>query len=204
MIETAARYDLIDMHRAALLRERSTVLLCSDLEEVETRDRMLELEVRRHRLYWTDSDRSAPEGLNVLLISPGGCVYHAFALYDELRLLSSEGIQIIVTAYGMCASAAAMILLQAGDVRRATPSTSFLIHEIRRISAGEERASEAADELKEMQRLTDMCVKLLSRRCNKTESVVRKVFERKEIWMPAVEAKDWGLIDEIIEGGSVT
>jgi ATP-dependent protease ClpP protease subunit len=103
----------------------------------------------------------------------------------------------------MCASAAVMILLQAGDVRQATSSTSFLVHEIRRYTSplGEERTSEVVDEVKELQRLTVMIVKLLSERCGKPEATVKRLFERKEVWQSATEALEWGLIDKIIAEG---
>lgn len=190
------RLDLIDMYRT-VLAEQWVIFLCSDIEEVETLHRILEIEVFRRRLQATE----VKQDLEVLLVSPGGSVYHAFALYDALRLASRDGIRVIVTAYGMCASAAAMILLQAGDVRQATLNTSFLVHEIRRYTSplGEERTSEVVDEVKELQRLTSMIVKLLAERCSKPETAVRRLFERKEVWQSAAEALEWGLIDKIIE-----
>lgn len=55
----------------------------------------------------------------------GGCVYNAFSLYDTLRSVEAP---IVTIATGRCMSAG-LLLLQAGDIRLATPNTRFLYHE---------------------------------------------------------------------------
>jgi len=49
-----------------------------------------------------------------------------------------------------------------------------------------------------METLTQMIVKILFQKSGKSEKEVRKLIERKETWMSAEEAKDWGLIDKIV------
>lgn len=64
-----------------------------------------------------------PKRANFLLHSPGGELTAAFSIYDRIRTLPKS----MVTATGQCASAATVIL-QAGRVRRATPTTQFMFH----------------------------------------------------------------------------
>lgn len=137
--------------------------------------------------------------LTVIISSPGGGAYYAFAIYDALRNLSESGIKVNAIVEGWAASAAAMIILQAADVRMAYPSARFLLHECRRwIFFAIERTSDIKDEVEEMEAITKQILSMMSRRCGKTEEEIRQRIERKEIWMSASEAKDWGLIDKII------
>lgn len=139
---------------------------------------------------------------NVTLIinSPGGGAYYAFALYDALKDLTRDGTtKLTARVEGFAASAAAMIVLQAADVRQARPHARFLLHEARRwVFWAVERTSDLKDEVKEMEALTAQIIKVLSKRCGKTASEVEAFIERKEVWMSTSEALDWGLIDEVV------
>jgi ATP-dependent protease ClpP protease subunit len=131
--------------------------------------------------------------------SPGGGAYHAFAVHDALRGLSNSGKRIIALVEGYAASAASMIVLQGADHRQARPNARFLIHEIRRwIFMGHERLSELQDQVQEMNELTDRIIRLIVARCGKTDEDVRTFIDRRENWMSAREAMDWGLVDEIV------
>jgi len=136
--------------------------------------------------------------VTLYITSPGGDVLDAFALYDAIRDLSSSGVKVIAIVEGWAASAAAMILLQAADERYCRPSTRFLLHEVRRWAFAEEKASELQDEVKEINTLTNMIVDVLSQKCNRTKEEVKKLIERREVWMSAEEAKNWGLVDEVV------
>ena len=138
--------------------------------------------------------------IRVFLMSPGGEIYSSLGLYDALQGLVKAGIEVEVTVYGYAASAAAMTVLQAGTSRRALPNSRFLLHEPRRWKLlAAERVSELEDETKEMKVLEATIVGILSERCKQPRKKVAALFKRKEVWMSALEAKDWGLIDEIIE-----
>lgn len=142
--------------------------------------------------------RQLPQ-LTLIISSPGGGAYNAFALYDRLRELSQKGIKIIAVVDGWAASAAAMIVLQAADERTCYPSARFLLHEARRwIFWAVERTSDLKDEVEEMEKITERILDVLATRCNRTKDEIQRKIERKEIWMSATEAKEWGLIDKII------
>jgi ATP-dependent Clp protease protease subunit len=136
--------------------------------------------------------------VTVVISSPGGGAYYSFAIYDALRELSQAGTSIEAIVTGWAASAAAMIVLQAADIRISRPSARFLLHEARRwVFWAIERTSDLKDEVEEMERITERILEILATRCKKTKDEIRKRMERQEVWMSATEAKDFGLIDEI-------
>ena len=135
----------------------------------------------------------------LIISSPGGGAYPSLALYDALRDLSDSGCKIEALVEGCAASAAAMIILQAADVRRTRSHSRFLLHECRRwVFWSVERTSDIRDEAKEMEALSKTIWALLAARCGKSVAEVEAAIERKEVWMAAEEAKEWGLIDEIV------
>jgi len=137
--------------------------------------------------------------VTIKLTSIGGNAYLAFGIYDALRELSKWGKEVYVVVEGLAASAAAMIVLQGADKRLAYPTASFLLHEPRRWTMfRDETTSQLEDEAAELNRITNKVIDILASRCNKTKEEVRDLIRRREVWMDAKEAKEWGLIDEII------
>lgn len=63
--------------------------------------------------------------ITIKINSSGGDITQAFAIYDEIRLLSNTHVKTI--AVGECYSGAAVIL-QAGDLRLATANTGIMVH----------------------------------------------------------------------------
>lgn len=159
------------------IREESTSQLLSEIREVKR--------------------RQLPE-LILVISSPGGGAYYAFAIYDALREIAESGIKVKAIVEGWAASAAAMIVLQAADIRIARPHARFLLHEGRRwIFFAVERTSDLEDEIQEMKEVEKQIVKILSSRCSKTETEVENLIKRKEVWMSSSEALAWGLVDKI-------
>lgn len=137
--------------------------------------------------------------ITLIITSPGGAVYEAFAIYDVMGDLKKKGFTIKVIVEGFAASAAAMIVLQAASIRQARPNARFLVHEISRWTVlHQEKTSTLKDETKELNALQDKILEILAIKSNKSKEEVLQYCERKELWMSAQEALNWGLIDEII------
>jgi len=165
--------------------------LRGEIDDVMIDDFNLELSVIRDA-EWLPS-------VTIKITSVGGNAYLAFGIYDALRELSKWGKEVYVVVEGLAASAAAMIVLQGADKRLAYPTASFLLHEPRRWTMfRDETTSQLEDEAAELNRITNKVIDILASRCNKTKEEVRELIRRREVWMDAKEAKDWGLIDEII------
>ena len=142
--------------------------------------------------------RQLPE-IRVVITSPGGGAYYSLAIFDALRDLSKSGCKVVAIAEGLVASAASMVILQAADWRISRPNARFLFHEVRRwVFFATERTSDLLDEVTEMKNVEMVILKLLANRCAKTYDEMQRLIERKEVWMSASEARDFGVIDEII------
>ena len=131
--------------------------------------------------------------------SPGGDVNEAMAVHDYIRMISDEGVPCDTLAVGEVSSAACAIVVQAGDKRISFPNTRFMLHEIGRMlgGGGAERKSESEDVAKELKRVQDMIINLLCNRSNLTPKKFRTAIARKNLYMTATEALEWGLIDRI-------
>lgn len=140
-----------------------------------------------------------PETIEIHLMSSGGEVYPALAVYDRFREIVSQGTSIVCIVEGYAASAAAAMFLQGASIRAAYPTSRFLLHEIGKWKSFIlEKTSDMQDEYKEMNILSNHMYGLLAKRCGRTFDEVKNLIERREMWMSAQEAKQWGLIDEII------
>jgi ATP-dependent protease ClpP protease subunit len=142
-------------------------------------------------------ERNTPTA-KILITSPGGSVYQANAMFDRLIWAHHHGTKSIGIVEGFAASAASMIVLQGCTQRLATPTARLHMHEPSQWIVLEQlKASTLDDEVKEMQALTKNIVKVIACRAHKSETEVFEFFKRRERWMSAKEALDWGFIDGI-------
>lgn len=143
------------------------------------------------------------EEVTIYIMSPGGKVYTAFAMLDEINLLA-ETKKVTLIVQGYAASAASMIILQANGIRLSMPNARFLLHEPRRsVFFASERESDLQDITEEMATIKNKVIDLLASRTGKSAEEVKEKFNRKEAWMSAKEALEWGLIDGILGENSV-
>jgi ATP-dependent Clp protease protease subunit len=131
----------------------------------------------------------------LIINSPGGSVIDGLALYDTLRFVSEEsGREVTTVALGYAASMGG-VLLQAGDVRLITPSSSVLIHEISSGSRGS--TGRIKDHMEHVEMLTDRIVKILASRSTLTEDELREKWDRKDWWLTAEDVVRFGFADRI-------
>jgi ATP-dependent Clp protease protease subunit len=128
--------------------------------------------------------------------SPGGEVNSGFAIYDTIRFLSSP-VRIVNT--GLCASIATIINIAIDKKHRySMPNCKFLIHQPLISGQIYGQASDleitARDILKTRQKLNE----LLAKECGQPLEKVEKDTKR-DFWMTASEALEYGLITKIIE-----
>jgi len=135
------------------------------------------------------------EPITIVLNSVGGDVYDGLLLYDTIKNLVTNGIPIVCEARGLAASMGA-VLLQAGSVRRATPHTRFLIHEVSTFQWG--KTSDIEDQTVELKKVNDMLKEILAERSGKTPQDIEDIWHKTDVWMSAEEAKEFGLVDEVI------
>jgi len=127
------------------------------------------------------------------LYSYGGSYDATVALYDFIK---SEDTEIITVAMGTSMSGASLIVA-CGDRRFAYPNTRFMIHGIQAsISFGSH--IDGRVEMKEQERINDKFIELLSKETGQSKDKVKDDVKR-DLYLTAQEALDYGLIDDIIE-----
>jgi len=139
------------------------------------------------------------EPIWVILDSVGGNVYDGLGLHDIIRASIKKGREVNVLGVGLVASMASVIM-QAGSKRLALPQTQFLLHQIREglvlkveeVSEGEERVAEAV-------RLNRVVLNIVAERSGKNLEEILRLVRKKDYWLDAKGAKEFGLIDEITE-----
>lgn len=134
--------------------------------------------------------------ITLQLNSPGGCVCDGLAIYDTMQYLKDNGVTIVCIGLGMCASMGA-VLLSGGSkgYRKVTPHCEVLIHQpLGGISGQAEDIIRAA---RNIERTRLELNKILSQNTGKPLDIICADTDRDFI-MNAYEAKDYGIVDEII------
>lgn len=185
VLETSARGDRAFDIYSMLLRERIVFLG----QQVD--DQIANLLVAQI-LYLEAQD---PEkDIHLYINSPGGLAYGGMAIYDVMQHVRCEVSTICV---GMGMSAAAMVLAGgAAGKRYALPSSKIMIHQGSAGTQGAPRDMEI--QLKEALALTRRMTEILAFHTGKPVEQVERDIDR-DYFMTAGEAKEYGLIDEIIE-----
>jgi ATP-dependent Clp protease protease subunit len=136
-----------------------------------------------------DSDRD----IHLYINSPGGLSYGGMAIYDVMQHVRCEVSTICV---GMGMSAAAMILCGgAAGKRFALPSAKIVIHQGSAGSRGAPRDMEI--QLREVMATTRRMAEIIAYHSGRAVEQVERDIDR-DYYMTAGEAKEYGLIDEII------
>lgn len=135
----------------------------------------------------------ADKEISLYINSPGGDMTALFAIYDTMKFIKSD---ISTFCYGQAASAAA-VLLAAGTAgkRFALPHARVLIHQPYGGAAGQ--ATDIELQAKEILRMRDLLNQLLAVDTGQPVEKVAKDTDRDFI-MSAEEAKQYGIIDEVI------
>ena len=125
--------------------------------------------------------------------SPGGSVTAGLAIYDTMQFVKCP---IATYCIGQAASMGAVLLSAGTKGRRfSLPNARIMVHQP---SGGAEgKATDIEITAKEILRLKDVLNGILAKHSGKKFEDVVKDTER-DYFMSAEEAKDWGLIDEVL------
>ena len=136
--------------------------------------------------------------INLYINSPGGSVTSLLAIYDTMEFIKPD---VSTICMGQAASAAAVLLAAGTKGKRfALPHSRILIHQP---SGGAEGQSVDIEiQAREIQRIRDLLDKILADKTGQDQGKVSQDTDRDFI-MTAAEAKDYGLIDTVIESRKV-
>jgi ATP-dependent Clp protease protease subunit len=136
-------------------------------------------------------------GKPILLVinSPGGSVDSGFAIWDQVKMITSPVYTLIT---GLAASMGSVLSLCASPGKRfATPHSRIMIHQpaIQGIVKGQ--ATDLDIQAKEIIKTKNLLVQLYADATGQPSEIIEKKLDR-DTWMTAQEAKDFGLLDSII------
>ena len=136
---------------------------------------------------------SSDKDISLYINSPGGDITALFAIYDTLKYVKNE---ISTFCYGQAASAAAVLLAAGSKGKRfALPHARILIHQPYGGAAGQ--ATDIELQAKEILRMRDLLNQMLALDTGQPIEKIQKDTDRDFI-MSADEARDYGIIDEVI------
>lgn len=126
--------------------------------------------------------------------SPGGSVYAGLGMYDTMQYVNPD---VATICTGMAASMGAVLLSGGAPGKRsALPHARVMIHQPSGGMQGQSRDMEIT--LKQMQELRKDLYGILSKHSGKSLKDIERDSDR-DYWMRASEAKEYGLIDEVLE-----
>jgi len=139
-------------------------------------------------------DSSDPhKDIQIYLNSPGGVVQSGLGIYDTMQWVSSD-VSTICT--GMAASMAAVILAAGAKGKRsALRHARMMIHQPAGGMQGQSIDMEIA--VKELVKLKKELYSILSEHTGQSFETIEKDSDR-DYWMTAAEAKEYGLLDEVL------
>lgn len=141
------------------------------------------------------SSQDKEKDIYLYINSPGGSVSAGLAIYDTMKFISNNCVTI---GMGLCASMGAF-LLASGDMRYALKYTKIMIHQP--LGGARGQASDIKIVAEEIIKTKKLLNKILSDITKKDLSIIEKDTDR-DFYMDAVEAKEYGLIDKILEKDS--
>jgi ATP-dependent Clp protease protease subunit len=125
--------------------------------------------------------------------SPGGSVYDAMAIYDTMQYITND---IQTVGIGMQASAASFLLSSGAKGKRfLLPNSSVMIHQPSYGTQG--KITDMEIDLKEGLRLKNCLIEIMAKNTGQKLDKIKNDMER-DYWMPAEEAKKYGLVDAVI------
>ena len=184
VIETSGRgeraYDIYSL----LLKERIIML------GTPINDQISNLIVAQ-LLYLAREDPTKP--IRLYINSPGGQVYSGMAVYDTMQQIECP---ISTVAVGFTASFGT-ILLTAGTkgMRYALPNATVHLHQP--LGGAQGQATDIAIQANEILRLRKAINVILSHHTGQTIEKIEEDTER-DFFLTAEEAKDYGLVDEVL------
>mgnify|MGYP001398704780 CR=1 FL=1 len=129
--------------------------------------------------------------------SPGGSVQAGMAIYDTMQYVPNN---VVTIGMGLAASMGQFLLTAGTPGRRfALPNTDILMHQPSAGLAGS--ASDIKIHAEQLLRTKKRTAELIARHSGHTVEEITRDFDRDR-WFTAQEAKEYGLIDDVMQHAS--
>lgn len=135
--------------------------------------------------------------IQIYLNTPGGSVYAGLGIYDTMQYITPD---VATICTGMAASMGAVLLCAgAAGKRTALKHSRILIHQP--MGGAQGQASDIEITAREILKLKKELYEIIADHSNQPFKKIEKDSDR-DYWMTAEEAKEYGMIDEILVRGS--
>ncbi len=127
--------------------------------------------------------------------SPGGSVTAGLAIYDTMQLIRPD---VATVCIGLAASMGTVLLTGGAKGKRtALPNATVHLHQV--MGGAEGQASDIEIQAKETLRLQAILRNIIHERTDQPMERIERDTDR-DFWLDARAAKEYGLIDEVLEG----
>lgn len=147
--------------------------------------------IQAQLLYLDSTDPG--KDVSIYINSPGGSVYAGLGIYDTMQYISSD-VSTICT--GMAASMAAVLLVAGEKGKRfALQHSRVMIHQP--MGGAQGQASDIEITAREIQKLKKELYTIIANHSGQPFEKVERDSDR-DYWMTAQEAKEYGMIDDVL------
>ncbi|RNL83744.1 ATP-dependent Clp endopeptidase proteolytic subunit ClpP [Sinomicrobium pectinilyticum] len=147
--------------------------------------------IQAQLLFLSSVDSS--KDIEIYINSPGGSVYAGLGIYDTMQFIKPD---VATICTGIAASMAA-VLLCAGEKGKRSGLTHSRVMIHQPLGGAQGQASDIEITAREILKLKDELYKIIANHSGQPYDKVNKDSDR-DYWMKADEAKEYGMIDEIL------
>ena len=152
--------------------------------------------IQAQLLYLDTSDPG--KDISIYLNSPGGVVYAGLGIYDTMQYISSN-VSTICT--GMAASMASVILVAGAKGKRfALEHSRVMIHQP--MGGMQGQATDMEITVRQILKLKEELYNIIATHSGKSYEDIERDSDR-DYWMTAPEAKEYGMIDDVLTKKSI-
>jgi len=145
------------------------------------------------QLLFLESENPDKE-ISLYINSPGGSVTAGMAIYDTMQFIKPE---VSTMCLGFAASMGAFLLAAGAKGKRfSLPNSKIMIHQV--LGGARGQATDIEIHARDILRTKEQMNRILAERTGQDYDKIKNDTER-DYFMTAAEAKDYGLIDTVIE-----
>src|SRR6056300_453201 len=131
--------------------------------------------------------------IQIYINSPGGSVYAGLGIYDTMQFIKPD---VATICTGMAASMGAVILCAGEKGKRSgLPHSRVMIHQP--LGGAQGQASDIEITAREILKLKEELYEIIAKHSKQSYDKVYEDSDR-DYWMKATEAKEYGMIDEVL------
>ena len=147
--------------------------------------------IQAQLLFLESTDKT--KDIQIYINSPGGSVYAGLGIYDTMQFINQD---VATICTGIAASMAAVLLCAGQDGKRSgLPHSRVMIHQP--LGGAKGQASDIEITAREILKLKKELYEIIAKHSNQPYDKVYDDSDR-DYWMKALEAKEYGMIDEVL------